>query len=159
MFVVFWEMDLSSPTLKKLLYFFQKQFFFSFRSELGQPRKQKLSILLEKLLYFSKTISRLMFFIRIFLIRILSIRIIIRNFYFVSNKLRLLFFFNNIFTFFWKPLITVHKLGVLEHFVLLAYIWTSEYQNTWGSNIRQAKLTKIQNYNKSSCIIFLVKMS
>ena len=51
-------------------------------------------------LYFLKKVLYLIFFIRIFFIRIFFIRIIRRNFFVVSNKIWLLLFFNNIFTFF-----------------------------------------------------------
>ena len=56
------------------------------------------------LIFFIKVLVIRIFFIRIFFNRIFSITIIRRNLYIVSNKLGHLFYFGNIFTFFWKRL-------------------------------------------------------
>ena len=88
-FIIFREMKLSSCKHKKLWYFFKKGVSLYFR------KWKFLAAKLKDFLYFSQIILYLIFFIRIF-----SIRIINRNYYDISNKLRRLFFLSNIFTFF-----------------------------------------------------------
>ena len=78
--IIFWEMELSSSKLKTLI-FFPKN---NFRRELPKPGTQKCLAL---------KYLNLIFFIRIFFVRIFSFR---RNLEVVSNKLRSLFYCNNI---------------------------------------------------------------
>ena len=94
-------MELSSLYLKKL--FFSKKNFLYFTRELAKPKTflyfgkwNFLAPNLKNLLYISKKIIYLVFFIeiffiRVFFIRIVFVRIIRRNFYVVKNKLRRLF--------------------------------------------------------------------
>ena len=94
-FLIFWQMELSSPKLKKPSYIFleifclmlQEIFFLYYRRyNFSAPN-------LEHFLNFcEKRFLYLIFFIRIFLIRIFLIRIIRRCFYAISSKLRCLSF-------------------------------------------------------------------
>ena len=100
------------PLWKKFLYFGKWNFLLHFGRELAKSEKQKFLIFQEmelsspkikkKNYIFLKKKFYLIFFIRIFFISILSIRIIRRNVYVFSNKLKCFFFFSNILTFFQK---------------------------------------------------------
>ena len=81
--LIFREMELSSPKLKTLT-FFPKNSCLYFRRELEKPGKQNV--------YLALKFQNSIFFIRIFSFR--------RNLEVVSNKLRSLFYCNNIFKFF-----------------------------------------------------------
>ena len=109
---IFWKESLSyiswNETLQRI--YSEKTFYI-----LGNPEKNfwlsggNLYFLKKKnlyLIFFIRIFFIKFFFTTIFFIRIFFIWIIQRNVYVVSNKLfnRLLFFCDNIFTFFWRPL-------------------------------------------------------
>ena len=103
-FLSFRKWEVLAPTLKKLLIFqegtfqAQKMRMSTWKHFLHFRKWNFLAPILRK--FIVKKLLYVIFFIRIFFNRVWSIRIIIRSFYGVSNKLKHIFFFSNIFPFF-----------------------------------------------------------